>query len=76
LHRSASPAWHEPEKAGFQGRHFSLTGPFSQTPSAIENIAHLALPNIDPVFGENGPLIEKWRMNLQRVIDEPSAGIA
>jgi uncharacterized protein YjlB len=36
-------------------------GKASERVRAIENIAHLALPKMDPVFGENGPLIEKWR---------------
>ena len=36
-------------------------GKASERPRAIENIAGLALPKTDPVFGENGPLIEKWR---------------
>jgi len=36
-------------------------GKASERPRAIENIAQLALPKTDPVFGENGPLIEKWR---------------
>ena len=27
---------------------------------AIENIAHVALPKMEPVFGEDGPLLEKW----------------
>ncbi len=39
-------------------------GKASERGRAIENIEHLALPRMDPVFGENGPLIEKWKMNL------------
>jgi uncharacterized protein YjlB len=35
-------------------------GKASERARAIENIAGLALPKMDPVFGENGPLIEKW----------------
>ena len=35
-------------------------GKASERPRAIENIAQLALPEMDPVFGENGPLMEKW----------------
>jgi uncharacterized protein YjlB len=36
-------------------------GKANERERAIENIAHLGLPKMDPVFGENGPLIEKWR---------------
>jgi uncharacterized protein YjlB len=39
-------------------------GKASERGRAIENIEHLGLPRMDPVFGENGPLIEKWKMNL------------
>jgi uncharacterized protein YjlB len=35
-------------------------GKASERDRAIENIAQLALPKMDPVYGENGPLIEKW----------------
>jgi uncharacterized protein YjlB len=34
----------------------------NERPRAIENITHVTLPKMDPVFGENGPLIEKWRV--------------
>jgi uncharacterized protein YjlB len=36
-------------------------GKANERERAIENIAHLELPKMDPVFGENGLLIEKWR---------------
>lgn len=36
-------------------------GKASERERAIENIGQLALPKMDPVFGENGPLMEKWR---------------
>jgi uncharacterized protein YjlB len=39
-------------------------GKASERGRAIGNIEHLGLPRMDPVFGENGPLIEKWRVNL------------
>jgi len=32
-----------------------------ERPRADQNIAQVALPKLDPVFGKNGPLIEKWR---------------
>jgi uncharacterized protein YjlB len=38
-------------------------GKASERARAIENIEHLALPKMDPVFGEDGPLLEKWSGN-------------
>ena len=35
-------------------------GKSEERPRADQNIARVGLPRLDPVFGENGPLIEKW----------------
>ena len=32
-----------------------------ERPRTDENIASLALPTIDPIFGKSGPLLEQWR---------------
>jgi len=32
----------------------------SERPAADKNIAGVPLPNTDPVYGNNGPLIDKW----------------
>jgi uncharacterized protein YjlB len=37
-------------------------GKANERERALENIGNLELPKMDPVFGENGPLIEKWRL--------------
>ena len=36
-------------------------GKAGERPRADKNIARVALPKRDPVFGENGPLLEKWK---------------
>lgn len=33
-----------------------------EKPRADKNIARVALPKMDPVFGESGPLLEKWKV--------------
>jgi uncharacterized protein YjlB len=37
-------------------------GKEGERPRADENIARLALPLTDPVFGKSGPLLEHWRL--------------
>lgn len=36
-------------------------GKADERPRADENIARLALPTTDPIFGKTGPLLEHWR---------------
>ena len=35
-------------------------GKDNERPKADENIRKVSLPDLDPVYGENGPLIENW----------------
>lgn len=37
-------------------------GKAGERPRAEQNIARVKLPKMDPVFGERGPLIAKWRV--------------
>lgn len=37
----------------------------AERPKADQNIARVALPKMDPVFAESGPLIEKWDIRLR-----------
>jgi uncharacterized protein YjlB len=39
-----------------------LRGKKSERPAADERIARVALPTGDPVFGADGPLVEKWKI--------------
>jgi uncharacterized protein YjlB len=32
----------------------------SERPRALDNIAHVPLPDADPVYGRPGPLVEQW----------------
>ena len=34
-----------------------------ERPRVDENIARVALPAVDPVFGKTGPLLDHWRVN-------------
>ena len=36
------------------------TGEADERPEVIENISNVALPESDPLFGERGPLPERW----------------
>lgn len=36
------------------------TGEPGERPEVLENIAHVALPETDPVFGKEGPLLRYW----------------
>ncbi len=36
-------------------------GDWGERPGVVENIARVALPSTDPVYGVGGPLVEKWR---------------
>lgn len=37
-----------------------LTGEPGERPEALENIKNVPLPEKDPLFGESGPLTERW----------------
>jgi uncharacterized protein YjlB len=37
-------------------------GKAGERPRTDENIARVALPALDPVFGKSGPLIDHWRV--------------
>ncbi|TCJ18118.1 cupin domain-containing protein [Rubrobacter taiwanensis] len=39
------------------------TGEPGERPEVLENIRRVPLPETDPLFGENGPLAEHWRMS-------------
>jgi len=39
-------------------------GKAGERPRADENIARLALPTTDPIFGKSGPLLEHWRRQV------------
>ncbi len=36
-------------------------GKSGERPRVDENIARVALPATDPIFGKTGPLLEHWR---------------
>jgi len=42
-----------------------LRGRPSERPKADRNIEEVALPTRDPVFGEEGPLVEHWDLSLE-----------
>lgn len=43
------------------GRHWDMNrGAPGERPQADEHIAQVPLPEADPVYGQNGPLIEAW----------------
>jgi uncharacterized protein YjlB len=37
------------------------TGEEGERPEVLENISNTALPESDPLFGQEGPLMECWR---------------
>ncbi|MBA2693272.1 MAG: cupin domain-containing protein [Rubrobacter sp.] len=37
-----------------------LTGEPDERPKALENIRNVPLPNTDPLFGSDGPLVRRW----------------
>lgn len=37
------------------------TGEEGERPEVIENIRAVPLPDVDPFFGENGPIVARWR---------------
>ncbi len=41
--------------------HDLKTGHADERPNVLENIKSVPLPNQDPVFGEEGPLLELWK---------------
>ena len=45
-----------------QTRTFAGNGPFptGERPDADRNIERIPLPSQDPVYGEQGPLVEHW----------------
>ena len=44
------------------GQHWDLcTGDPKERPDVIENIRRVSLPKIDPVYGEQGPLLQIWK---------------
>ncbi len=45
-----------------------------ERPRVDENIARLALPATDPVFGITGPLLDHWHPSGALVRDEPNRG--
>ena len=38
------------------------TGEEGERPEVLENVRNVALPELDPVFGEEGPLVEHWTL--------------
>ena len=36
------------------------TGQESERPEVLDNISNAALPESDPLFGEEGPLLQRW----------------
>jgi hypothetical protein len=44
------------------GRSYDMKyGHADERPAADERIAHVPLPDADPVYGKDGPLIREWR---------------
>lgn len=43
-----------------QERYDIRTGEPGERPGVLENIRRVALPDSDPVFGPEGPLVERW----------------
>jgi uncharacterized protein YjlB len=45
-----------------EGMDYNLRkGLAGERPEALEEIRQVPLPLLDPIYGENGPLVEKWR---------------
>lgn len=46
-----------------EGQSWDLcTGEPGERPRVLENIRQVSLPGRDPIFGEGGPLLERWRV--------------